>query len=73
MINYVARDEANHNNLILNIPQDSLKDYDAKTDIRITFTGGSIYSEYGVELAAFSDVKVVNIIGNFTNIEATIN
>lgn len=70
LINYVARDEANHNNLILNIPQDSLKDYDAKTDIRITFTGGSIYSEYGVELAAFSDVKVVNIIGNFTNIEA---
>lgn len=71
MINYVARDESNHNNLIISIPQDSLKDCDNKNDIRISFSGGGIKSEYGVELEAFSNVKVVNLIGNFTNIEAT--
>lgn len=71
LINYVARDEANHNNLVLNIPQDSLKDYDQRTDIRIGFAGGSLFSEYGVELEAFSNIKAVNLIGNFTNIEAT--
>lgn len=71
LITSVARDEANHANLLLTIPQDSLKAYDAKSDIRISFTGGSIQSEYGVELEAFNTIRVSNLIGNFTNIEAT--
>ncbi len=69
-INYVARDEANHNNLIISVPQDTLKDYDRKSEIRISFSGGGVSSEYGVLLDAFSDVMVINVIGNFTNIEA---
>ena len=71
LVNYAARDEANHNNLVLSVPQGSLKDYDQRTDIRVGFSGGGIFSEYGVELGAFDNVRVVNLTGNFTNIEAT--
>lgn len=51
MVLSVTRDEANHNNLVLSIPQDSLADYDKKTDIRVSYNGlGGILSSYGVTL-----------------------
>ena len=71
MVLSVTRDEANHNNLVLSIPQDSLADYDKKTDIRVSYNGlGGILSDYGVTLEGFRDVRVANVIGNFTNINA---
>lgn len=71
MVLSVTRDEANHNNLVLSIPQDSLADYDKKTDIRVSYNGlGGILSDYGVTLEGFKDVRVANVIGNFTNINA---
>lgn len=71
LIQRVYRDEANHNNLVLAIPQDSLSDYDKKTDIRVSYDGlGGILSDYGVTLEGFSNIKVANVIGNFTNINA---
>ena len=71
LIQRVSRDEANHNDLVLSIPQDSLSDYDKKTDIRVSYDGlGGILSDYGVTLEGFSNVKVANVIGNFTNINA---
>ena len=71
LIRGVARDGADHNSLVLSIPEDSLSGYDRKTDIRVSYDGtGGILSEYGVTLEAFFDVKVANMIGNFTNINA---
>lgn len=71
LVRSVARDEANHNNLVLSIPQDSLADYDRRTDIRISYDGqGGILSGYGVTLEGFRDVRVANVIGNFTNVNA---
>ena len=71
LIQAVSRDEANTENLILYIPEDSLKDYDHRSDVRISYMGTGIESVYGITLNGFSKVKVVNVIGNFTNLEAT--
>lgn len=71
LVNYVSRDESDTKRLFLSISQDSLKDYDRGSDIRLDYDGGSILSEYGVALDGFTGVKVINVIGNYTNIEAT--
>lgn len=71
LVTGVTRDEADHRRLLLSIPQDSLADYDKRTDIRISYDGqGGVLSGYGVTLEGFSNVKVANVIGNYTNINA---
>ncbi len=71
LITAVARDEADHNRIILSIPEGSLKDYDQKSDIRLGYASqGEVVSEYGVALESFPDVKVANVTGNFTNLQA---
>lgn len=72
IIQGVSKDEANPNRLIITMQEGTLKDYTAKTDIRVSYTGStSIISEYNVPLAPFSGVKVANVIGNYSNIEST--
>lgn len=71
LVNYVSRDESDTKKLFLSVSQDSLRDYDQGSDIRLDYAGGSIVSEYGVTLDGFTNVKVINVIGNYTNIEAT--
>lgn len=70
LITGVARDEANHKQVVLSIPEGSLKDYDARSDIRLSYAGIAVVSEYGVTLEPFTDYRVANRIGNFTNMEA---
>ena len=66
-------DPADSRNLILSINQDSLSDYDKNVDIRLTYNKltSVIQSIYGIGVESFSNRKVSNLIGNFTNIEAT--
>lgn len=74
LIKSVSRDSANDKYVVLSINQDSLSTYDKLTDIRISYVdNGAIKSKYDVNLDSFSDVKVINIIGNFSNIEAIYN
>lgn len=71
LITAVNRDEANHKLIIISVPEGSLKNYDQRSDIRINYVSdGIITSQYGVILSSFSNVKVTNLIGNFTNMEA---
>lgn len=71
LITGVSRSESNPNRLQLAVADGSLSDYTRRTDIRISFDGTGVDSAYGVALDAFANVKVGNVIGNFTNIEAT--
>lgn len=70
LITNVARDEANYRQVIVSIPEGSLMDYEAKSDIRLSYSGTGVISEYGVALEPFTGYKVANQIGNFTNMEA---
>lgn len=70
LVTNVVRDESNHKQVILSIPEDSLKEHTAKSDVRLSYAGTGIVSEYGVSLLPFYDFKVANQVGNFTNMEA---
>lgn len=70
LVKYVSNDAANANNLVIGIAPDSLSDYDKQSDIRLSYTGEGVQSAYGIELTGFDRVRVGNIIGNFTNLEA---
>lgn len=73
LITSVMLDESDNKKVIVRINSDSISDYDKKTDIRLSYnpTGNSyIQSSYGVRLDGFTE-KVVNVVGNFTDIEAT--
>lgn len=70
LIQDVRLDEANSNVVSISIPTGSLGDYASKSIIAISYSGNSILSSYGIVLAPFPYKKVVNVIGNFSNIEA---
>ncbi|OJV37017.1 MAG: hypothetical protein BGO29_02610 [Bacteroidales bacterium 36-12] len=73
LITMAYADESNTKTIVLKINQDSLSDYDKKTNIRIAYeppVTGYVKSTYGVKLEGFSDKRVANIVGNFTDVEA---
>lgn len=71
LITAVSRDSSNHRLVHFSIPENSLQDYSKKTNIRLSYTGTSIVSEYGVTMDTFVNVIIGNTIGNYANIEAT--
>lgn len=73
LITSAARNNANTKQLFLYIPSGTLAEYDGNTSVRISYdtSVGSILSQYNVALDSFSSIKVDNVIGNYTNIEAT--
>jgi len=70
LISSLKVNAANNKEIILYVPEDSLQDYDKKLPLYINYSGGTIVSQYGVSLSAFNK-KVLNTIGNYTNLEAT--
>lgn len=73
LVRNLLSDPENPKNIILYINQDTLSDYDRKTDIRLSYARPDTHaltSIYGVALEPFS-LRVANNIGNFTNLQAT--
>jgi hypothetical protein len=70
LIKSVTIDSTDNKNLIIGLPDDTLSDFDKNTVTKLSFSGGGIYSIYSVALDAFTDIKVTNVIGNYTNIAA---
>lgn len=70
VISYVQKDDANPKNLIIGLKENSLSDYSKGIELLLSFSGEGIQSEYAVSLAAFSAIKVISMVGNFTDISA---
>lgn len=71
LITGVTRNEVDHRQLFVSVPQDSLSDYDRYMELRIGFSGSGLSSEYGVAVEGFDGYRVANVIGNFINLEAS--
>ena len=61
LITGVTRNEVDHRQLFVSVPQDSLSDYDRYMELRIGFSGSGLSSEYGVAVEGFDGYRIVQI------------
>jgi hypothetical protein len=70
----VQVDPVNTNYLLIYVSPDTLSEYTQKLPLLLTYTPpatGYLKTIYGIKVDGFENVSVINIIGNFTNIEST--
>lgn len=74
LITGISIDVTNPQYLILNVATDSLSEYTKNYKLRLTYNAPEtnyLSTIYGIKVNSFSDISIINIVGNFTNLEAT--
>jgi len=63
-------DSSNKTRVLLSVNSSSLSEYSKNLPIKLSYSNGSLISTYGVNVSAFTNLTVKNVIGNFINLNA---